>query len=268
MYANFTFLGMVAWSIVASSAGGPFTIDWYSIDGGGVMLSSAGNLELSGTIGQPDAGRLTGGGLTLVGGFWGVAEVAGPPGPCTQIVSSNPPDCAIDGRQPHPIGSTVPVQGFTTVEITLNPGCDASTLMTSDFTLSLTPGPLGPMDIDSVTGAGNVATVMFNQPVPPQNWACVGLVGGVGKSCMGLLPGDVNDSRASNAQDVTALINHLNGVPGQVRPLFKVDMNRSNAANAQDIPQLINLLNGADQFGVSMPGGWLNETIPACPLVP
>lgn len=52
---------------------GNWTIDWYSIDGGGTMASSAGQWELKGTIGQPDAtaaNALTGSGWTLTGGFW------------------------------------------------------------------------------------------------------------------------------------------------------------------------------------------------------
>ncbi|MDZ4829834.1 MAG: hypothetical protein SGJ09_06505 [Phycisphaerae bacterium] len=47
-----------------------FSIDWHTIDGGGGVSTSAA-LELSGTIGQPDAGVLTSAaGFELVGGFW------------------------------------------------------------------------------------------------------------------------------------------------------------------------------------------------------
>ena len=41
-----------------------------TIDGGGVMRSSGGAFELSGTCGQPDAGVLAGGDFELTGGFW------------------------------------------------------------------------------------------------------------------------------------------------------------------------------------------------------
>jgi hypothetical protein len=51
-----------------------YDLSWYTIDGGGVMRSTGGNLELSGTIGQPDANVevLNGGGYELTGGFWPV----------------------------------------------------------------------------------------------------------------------------------------------------------------------------------------------------
>ena len=46
-----------------------FTIVWFTIDGGGGQASD-GSLELTGSIGQPDAGtELNGGGFTLTGGF-------------------------------------------------------------------------------------------------------------------------------------------------------------------------------------------------------
>ncbi len=47
-----------------------FEISRFTMDGGGSTLSIGGEFELSGTIGQPDAGVLSGGGLTLTGGFW------------------------------------------------------------------------------------------------------------------------------------------------------------------------------------------------------
>jgi hypothetical protein len=46
-------------------------ITWWKISGGG-GTSAAGTYTISGTIGQPDAGILTGGTYTLVGGFWGM----------------------------------------------------------------------------------------------------------------------------------------------------------------------------------------------------
>ncbi len=66
-------LGMaLALIIVAATFAGEPSIELIrsTIDGGGIMRSTGGNFELSGTIGQPDAGVLTGGDLQLTGGFW------------------------------------------------------------------------------------------------------------------------------------------------------------------------------------------------------
>jgi hypothetical protein len=49
---------------------GTFDLSWNTTDGGGGRSSGPG-FELSGTIGQPDAGdALSGGAITLIGGFW------------------------------------------------------------------------------------------------------------------------------------------------------------------------------------------------------
>jgi hypothetical protein len=61
---------------------------WYSVDSGGLMGSVGGAYRLSGTIGQHDAGTLTGGSFTLRGGFWhggGAPSVDVPPGGVTPL---------------------------------------------------------------------------------------------------------------------------------------------------------------------------------------
>ena len=63
-----------------------YTIDWYSIDGGGGTSTNS-QFSLSGTIGQPDAGHMSGGSFTLDSGFWGiVAAVQTPGGPLLRVV--------------------------------------------------------------------------------------------------------------------------------------------------------------------------------------
>lgn len=70
------------------STQGQLAIDWSTVDGGGGS-SSGGAYSVSGTIGQPDAGQLAGGGYTLSGGFWGVVA-ASPPQPVPSLTVSRP----------------------------------------------------------------------------------------------------------------------------------------------------------------------------------
>jgi hypothetical protein len=69
-----------------------YLMDWFTIDGGG-GTSAGGQYTLSGTIGQPDAGTLTGGSFTLRGGFWSgvvVSETAtGTPTLVIQLSGAN-----------------------------------------------------------------------------------------------------------------------------------------------------------------------------------
>jgi len=63
-----------------------FSIDWFTIDGGG-GASTGGVYSVTGTVGQPDAGSMSGGNYSIDGGFWGiVAAVQTPGAPLLRIV--------------------------------------------------------------------------------------------------------------------------------------------------------------------------------------
>lgn len=69
-------LGLI---LTASTASAQFDLSWHTIDGGGATFSTGGTFRLGGTIGQPDAGVMTGGTFTLIGGFWAGATTTTPP---------------------------------------------------------------------------------------------------------------------------------------------------------------------------------------------
>ena len=53
---------------VSRAAPSIFSLPWFTVDGGGSRLTG-GNYTLESSIGQPDAGILSGGAYTLSGGF-------------------------------------------------------------------------------------------------------------------------------------------------------------------------------------------------------
>jgi hypothetical protein len=62
------------------SAGGIYRLDWYTVDGGGLIRSASTGgspYHLGGTAGQPDAYLMSGGTYRLSGGFWSGAEKLG-----------------------------------------------------------------------------------------------------------------------------------------------------------------------------------------------
>jgi hypothetical protein len=60
-----------------------------SATAGGGGVSSGGNFSVTGTIGQTDAGLLTGGSFAVAGGFWGGAYAVQNPGaPLLSVVST------------------------------------------------------------------------------------------------------------------------------------------------------------------------------------
>lgn len=53
-----------------AQSGDGYDLSWWTVDGGGHSFSSDGRYRLGGTIAQPDAAVVQGGGYTLMGGFW------------------------------------------------------------------------------------------------------------------------------------------------------------------------------------------------------
>lgn len=112
-----------------------YTIDWQTIDGGG-GTSTGGPYSLSGTIGQPDAGTLSGGQFTLTGGFWALPVA---------VQTTNEPTLLIVAGAP----------GFATVS--WNPATPGFVLQVSD-TLNL------PAWTNAPSGTNNPATVPATLP--------------------------------------------------------------------------------------------------------
>ena len=65
-------LGCVLSIVTVATATNQYTIDWWTVDGGGAtgIESSDGRFTLSGSIGQPDAGTVSNDTYTVDGGFW------------------------------------------------------------------------------------------------------------------------------------------------------------------------------------------------------
>lgn len=72
-------LGCAGWLIAAAASAQDYSIDWYKVAGGG-GTSTGGTYTVSGTIGQPDAGVMSGGNYSLVGGFWAIISAIQTPG--------------------------------------------------------------------------------------------------------------------------------------------------------------------------------------------
>ena len=65
---SFTLFGLIGLLFLAPAAlAQPYGVDWHSVDGGGGQ-SMGGNFSITGTVGQPDAGSLSGGTFSINGG--------------------------------------------------------------------------------------------------------------------------------------------------------------------------------------------------------
>ena len=167
------------------------------------------------------------------------------------LVSCDPPNCAVDSRQPHDLNDAGIVFGWQdSIELTLN--CPTAGMTDANFGVSSGT-------ITNVTTDGMTATLELADPITSGEWTCFWLVGDeANQLCLGYLPGDADGDLTTAPADILAVIDHLNGVVP--RPDYAVDMDRDGTVAPADILRVIDLLNGAGQF-IS----WNGSTLPACP---
>ena len=126
-----------ALSVAISAPAQNYSIDWFTIDGGG-GTSSGGSYSLSGTIGQPDAGRMTGGSYAIEGGFWGIISTVQLPGAPTLRIFLTATNTAIVAWPTSSPGfsleqtATIFPQSWSTV---LNP----ATIVGSEYQVTINP---------------------------------------------------------------------------------------------------------------------------------
>ncbi|MFQ5414585.1 MAG: LVIVD repeat-containing protein [Phycisphaerae bacterium] len=173
------------------------------------------------------------------------------------ILSSDPPDGAIDARQPsEPDGGNV--TGWSQVVLTFDG--DTAALTVEDFTITLDP-PGTPPFLAFVFPDGNDVVLQFGDfvadPIPPGHWTIITHNASGTSVRIGYLPADVNNDRLSNPNDVLALIDDLNGVTDPPLADYQTDTDRSGASNASDILRVIDLLNGAEAYDI-----WNGASLP------
>jgi hypothetical protein len=84
------FLGAVLLVPGALEAQTNYSINWYTIAGGGGASSGTNgstNYSVSGTIGQPAAATMSGGNYSVTGGFWSIISVVQTPGSPTLAIT-------------------------------------------------------------------------------------------------------------------------------------------------------------------------------------
>jgi len=245
-----------------AQTGGGYDLTWNTIDGGGAMssTSSDGQFELSGTIGQPDAGPgsggMSGGEYELIGGFW----YSPAPGACA-VQTTDPPNCAIDARQPSLPNGSNPA-GWDSISFTFNVDCNLTGIAPSSFSVRQEPAGL-PIAVANVQPVGDVVTVRLSRAISLQTWTCVKYNATGEEVCLGYLPADVNADRTAGPVDILAVINNLNGQVQPPYPIWQCDSDRSGLCAPADILRVIDLLNGADTYDP-----WLGRTLPVCPTAP
>lgn len=158
-------------------------------------------------------------------------------------LSSDPLNCAIDARIPHPPGA--PQTSLTWQAIDLFFSGNPVGLTTASFrTREVPAGP--PPTVASLTPlVGNAIRANFSQTIETTKWTCLEHRASSREICISHLPGDVNEDGLSEADDVMALVEDLRALPNAPRlPLIRCDMDRSGRCAPVDLLMLTDLLAG------------------------
>jgi hypothetical protein len=159
---------LLATSPGQAQSGGSYDLSRNTIDGGGATVSAGGAYALGGTIGQPDAGTMSGDGFRLDGGFWSAVSVVPP-------ATATPTRTATRSRTPTHTASFTPTR-------------------TATATASPPPGPFEtPTATRTPTGSGtSIATTTATQTRTPSASPTPSPTPIAGLAC----PGDCNDDRS------------------------------------------------------------------------
>ncbi len=161
------------------------------------------------------------------------------------ILESNPPDTAIDARQPIDRKSLAPV-GWSSIDLRFPRDVDG--VASSDFSIEQSVAGSAPSIIAVEPLDTDHVRITLDRPIDPQSWTTITHVATGSRVRLGYLPGDAGSDGLTSPADILELIDSLNGV--FVRPIWATDIDRSGVAAPPDIITLIDLLNGAAPFAV------------------
>lgn len=238
-----------------AQAGGPYDLQWNTIDGGGTTSATGGSYELSGTIGQADAGRVAGGGFVVNGGFWQPLEAmsatatatstmlptlsAVPTATGTAVQSTTAtklpatPTVTVAGS-PSPMPSPVPTALPTG---TTPPTFNATPTSTSTPTVTATGTPTtvaGNTPTPIVTAAPSPGTSATAPPAPTSTPSPTPTLAGS--------RGDANCDGRVSAADTPALIRNV--ITGERAACGLDDVNGDTRVDSHDLQPLIDALFG------------------------
>lgn len=153
-------------------------------------------------------------------------RVAGGTGNC-RIVSSSPPNRAIDARVP---------DRSATIELVVS--CDASNLGAGDFRLD--DGTDKAPRVAKVAVRDGRVILTLTKPMSAGRWTKISLEDGGPGVTIGALPGDVNNDGATTPADVISLINAIS----QSTPMadYQVDLDGDGSVSVRDINLAIELI--------------------------
>lgn len=178
-----------------------------------------------------------------------------PPQPIPTIISSYPPNGAIDAR-----GYTTDpnVSGFKDVTLYLSQMLDS--LNSSDFSVSSSNSGSAPSVMvylapDRQGMRTNQAVASLSRSLNAGERIRITHKPSNSSVCLGFLPGDVNQDGRFTSTDIAGLRSLVGTADGATKPLWQTDINRDGVFNQTDVTRAGELLSDPSAI----------KTLPACP---
>ena len=138
---------------------------------------------------------------------------------------------------------------------------DITGLTPADFdTTELGGDGWGPPVVAVAPLNANTVRLTLGAQVEPATWTVVTHLDSGTQVRLGFLPGDANGDGTTAANDITRLVDYVNGVATPVWGVASSDIDRSGVVGAPDITRLVDLLNGAGAYEP-----YLNVSLPSLP---
>lgn len=179
---------------------------------------------------------------------------------CAGILSTVPANCSVDARRPHAPNVPGTPQGYNSIALTFDAGCNLAGAAPGDFSVACNPAGAPCPTVSNVNTVDQTVTVTLSSVIPAGKWTCITHTASGDQACVGSLPGDASGNLTTAPADILDIIDNLNGVRVPALTLDHCDMDRSGQCLPADIIAEIDMLNGANGFIV-----WNAKSLAACP---
>jgi hypothetical protein len=181
--------------------------------------------------------------------------VATPLSPPPTLLSSDPPDKAVDARDAN--NTRI---GTATLSFSADLGSDWDNASNYSVTVATTQTSPDDLAISRISGSPAKPFVILSRRIIPGERFTVTHKPTNSSVCLGFLPGDVDQNGFATSADIGRLNSWVGTTEGATQPLWKTDVNRDEVFDQTDVTRANELLSAPDRV----------FRLPACPapLIP
>ena len=176
-----------------------------------------------------------------------------------KMLSSDPPDGAVDARSALKSGATG--GPWTTVRLVFN--ADSSSVTADD--LAVQDGSPTPPRIQKVSTDGSTLTVLFDHPIKSGAWTTITHKNSSTSTRIGRFSGDVDGDGKADTRDMLMLLDAVNG--GHKLPDYRFDIDGNGTLGPGDVLRLLDVITEA-RARAKPSGAASDKTVPSRPKSP